>query len=283
MKRKVLGRGLDSLIPSFIEPAVQKEVFRMIDVDLIKPGKHQPREEFDADELQELSDSIREHGIIQPVILRKEGEHYQIIAGERRWRAAQLAGLLKIPCVIKEIADDRALEISLVENIQRKELNPIEEAQAYQVLLKDFGLSQEEIAKRVGKKRSSITNYIRLLKLPAKIQVLIRKDLLSMGHAKAVASLEDERNQALLAQKIVSRSLSVRQAESMASKLKSPKTRRESSKIDPNVLAAEKELQRALGTKVKIMKGRKGGRIEIRFYSDDELDRLYRSLIQGKL
>jgi len=283
MKRKALGRGLDSLIPSFEEPITQKEGLRMIAVDLIRPGQHQPREEFDEGELRELSDSIKEHGIIQPVILKRDGDQFRIIAGERRWRAAQMAGLLKIPSIIRDISENKALEISLVENIQRKELNPIEEAHAYQILMKNFDLSQDEIAKRVGKKRSSITNYLRLLKLPEKVQELIKRSSLSMGHAKAVAGLENAQDQMQLAQRIVERALSVRQAENIASKMKSPKAKSGTAKVDPNVLAAEKELQRALGTKVRIIKGRKGGMIEIRFYSDEELDRLYRLLMQGNL
>ena len=271
------------MIPSFEEPITQKEGLRMIAVDLIRPGQHQPREEFDEGELRELSDSIKEHGIIQPVILKRDGDQFRIIAGERRWRAAQMAGLLKIPSIIRDISENKALEISLVENIQRKELNPIEEAHAYQILMKNFDLSQDEIAKRVGKKRSSITNYLRLLKLPEKVQELIKRSSLSMGHAKAVAGLENAQDQMQLAQRIVERALSVRQAENIASKMKSPKAKSGTAKVDPNVLAAEKELQRALGTKVRIIKGRKGGMIEIRFYSDEELDRLYRLLMQGNL
>ncbi len=280
MKRKALGRGLDSLIPAFMETGPVAEGMRMIDIDLIRPGEHQPREQFDTDELKELSDSIKEHGIIQPVILKKDGERYQIIAGERRWRAAQLAGLLKIPCIIREMGENKALEVSLVENIQRKELNPIEEAKAYQVLIKDFGLSQEEIARRVGRKRSSITNSLRLLRLPARIQGFIKRGDLSMGHAKAVAGLESEQAQIQLALRIVERSLSVRQAENLAARLKSPRTKKGAAHTDPNLLAAEKVLQRSLGTKVRIIKRGRRGRIEILFYSNDELDRLYRILTQ---
>ncbi len=280
MKRKALGRGLDSLIPAFMETGPAAEGMRMIDIDLIEPGEHQPREEFDADELKELSVSIKEHGIIQPVILKKDGERYKIIAGERRWRAAQLAGLLKIPCIIRDIGENKALEVSLVENIQRKELNPIEEAKAYRVLMKNFGLSQEEIARRVGRKRSSITNSLRLLKLPARIQGFIKRGVLSMGHAKAVAGIESTPEQMQLALRIVERSLSVRQAENLAARLKSPRGKKVDAQKDPNLLAAEKVLQRSLGTKVRIIKKRKGGRIEILFYSDDELNRLYRTLMQ---
>ncbi|MEW5806914.1 MAG: ParB/RepB/Spo0J family partition protein [Acidobacteriota bacterium] len=280
MKRKALGRGLDSLIPVHKEGVPTEDNLRMIDVDLIKPGKHQPREEFNGDELQELAGSIKEHGIIQPVILKKYGEKFQLIAGERRWRAAQLSGLLKVPSIVMDVADDHLLEISLVENIQRKELNPIEEANAYRTMLERLELTQDEIAKRVGKKRSSVANYLRLLKLPEKVQNLLKRGILTMGHVKALSTIEREEDQIKLAQRIATETLSVRQVESLALRWKSKKPKMPQN-IDPNIMAAEKELQKVLGTKVRIIKRRRGGRIEIRFYSDEELDRLYNFFIQG--
>lgn len=280
MKRKALGRGLDSLIPTSAAPSEQAAGMRMIDIDLINPGIHQPREDFAEEEIQKLADSIKEHGIIQPVILKGEGKTFTLIAGERRWRAAQLAGLSKIPAIIKEATGSHLLEISLIENIQRKELNPLEEAKAYQILFKDFNLKQEDIARRVGKKRSSISNYLRILKLPPKVQTLIKKGDLSLGHAKAISSLEGTKLQIKLAEEIITKSLSVRQAENLALRLHIKGKKKASREVDPNLLAAENELQRTLGTKVRIIKGGGRGKIEIRFYSEDELERLYRILTQ---
>lgn len=275
VKRKALGRGLDSLIPAPATPLEQSAGMRMIDIDLINPGIHQAREDFAEEELRKLADSIKVHGIIQPIILKRAGKSFTIIAGERRWRAAQMAGLLKIPAIIKDAPGSHSLEISLIENIQRQELNPLEEAKAYLILLKDFNLKQDDVAKRVGKKRSSIANYLRILKLPPKVQSLIKKGDLSLGHAKALSSLEGARPQIKLAEEIIKRSLSVRQAENLALRLSIRGTKRSSRKIDPNLLAAENELQKALGTKVRIVKGKGSGKIEIRFYSEDELERLY--------
>lgn len=279
-KRKALGRGLDSLIPTGVTPGERSSGMIMIDTELVEPGIHQPREDFAEEELRNLAYSIKEHGIIQPVLVKKEGEKYILIAGERRWRAAQLAGVNKIPALVKVATPGRALELSLIENIQRKELNPLEEAKAYHMLLKDFQLKQDDIAKRVGKKRSSIANYLRILKLPPKVQLLIQKGDLSLGHAKALSSLEGAKLQIKLAEEIIRRSLSVRQAERLALRLQLKGSKRSSRQVDPNLLAAENDLQRALGTKVRIVKGKGTGKIEIRFYSDEELERLHRLLIQ---
>ncbi len=279
-KRKALGRGLDSLIPTSITLGEEPTGMRMIDTDLVEPGIHQPREDFEEEELRNLADSIKEHGILQPVLVKKEGERYILIAGERRWRAAQIAGIHKIPALVKVATPGGSLELSLIENIQRKELNPLEEAKAYHMLLKDFQLKQDDIAKRVGKKRSSIANYLRILKLPSRVQILIQKGDLSLGHAKALSSLEGAKLQIKLAEEIVRRSLSVRQAERLALRLQLKGSRRSSRQVDPNLLAAENDLQRALGTKVRIVKGKGAGKIEIRFYSDEELERLHRLLIQ---
>lgn len=282
-KRKALGRGLDSLIPPSVTPREQLSGMTMIDMDLIEPGIHQPREDFAEEELHNLADSIKEHGIIQPILLKKEGEKFTLIAGERRWRAAQIAGLLKIPAIIKVASPARSLELSLIENIQRKELNPMEEAKAYQMLLKDFDLKQDDIAKRVGKKRSSIANYLRILRLPPKVQLLIQKGDLSLGHAKALSGLEGTKLQIKLTEEIIKRSLSVRQAERLASRIQLKGVKRSARQVDPNLLAAENDLQKALGTKVRIVKGKGAGKIEIRFYSDDELERLHKLLTQVSL
>lgn len=280
MKRKALGRGLDSLIPTGVTPAEQPTGIKMVDVELIEPGVHQPREDFAEEELQKLANSIKEHGVIQPVLLKKEGEKFTLIAGERRWRAAQLAGVHKIPAILKVATPGRVLELSLIENIQRKELNPLEEAKAYQMLLKNFQLKQDDIAKRVGKNRSSVANFLRILKLPPKVQLLIQKGDLSLGHAKVLSGLGESKLQIKLAEEIIRNSLSVRQAERLALRLQLKGGKKLTKQIDPDLLAAENELQKALGTKVRIVKTKGAGKIEIRFYSNSELERLHKLLIQ---
>lgn len=221
---------------------------------------------------------MRLQGILQPVIVRAlDDGGYELVAGERRWRAAQIAGLLKVPAVIKEISDDRVLEIALIENLQREELNPIEEAGAYQTLINDLDLTQQAIADRVGKPRATIANALRLLNLPPAVQELVRTGKLAAGHAKALASLAVAKEQIELAQRIAGDGLSVRQAEAIARRMakRSARTARKPAQRDPNVEAAEETLQSALGTRVRIVQGRKGGRLEIHFFSDEELERVY--------
>src|SRR5262245_56067436 len=217
MSRKALGRGLDAL---FTRAAPLDQDFIELDIDRLDPAEIQPRSIFKADKIEELAQSIRHNGIIQPLVVRRSGDRFQIIAGERRWRAAQKAGLHRVPCVVKEVAEENVLELSLIENIQREELNPIEEACAYQTLLEKQDLTQEELAKRVGKDRSSISNAIRLLKLPIEVQKLVEDETLSMGHARALLSLNSREDQITLAREIANRCLSVRETER---RVKSPK------------------------------------------------------------
>jgi len=251
---------------------------REIDLDRIRPNRGQPREQFDQVLLEEMAHSMRLQGVLQPVIVRevKDGS-YELVAGERRWRAAQIAGLLKIPALVKEVADDRVLEIALIENLQREGLNPIEEAAAFQALIDGLGLTQQEIADRVGKQRATVANALRLLNLPPEVQELVKAGKLAAGHAKALAALGAAKEQIDLARRIAGEGLSVRQAEAIAKRAakRASRTARKPADRDPNVEAAEEALQSALGTRVRIVQGRKGGRLEIHFFSDEELQRVY--------
>lgn len=280
MKRKVLGRGIEALIPSGgSAPATPAPhgALREIDIDLISSNPYQPRSDFDAEKLGELANSIKQNGVLQPIVLRPVGARFELIAGERRWRAAQQAGLLKIPAIIKDVDDEKTLEIALVENLQRADLNPIEEAEAYQQLWQQFGLSQEEIAQRVGKSRASVTNSLRLLKLVDKVRNLLIENKLSMGHARALLALEEPRLQIQAAQEITERELSVRDTERLVRRLleggkKAPKHQPQ---MDANVAAAEEKLRLRFGTKVSIRKLGKGGKIEIHYFNNEDLDRIY--------
>jgi ParB family chromosome partitioning protein len=281
MKRQALGKGLSSLIPA-PERGKGEAGFLLLDISTIIPGRYQPRVAFRG--LEGLADSIRENGVMQPVIVRRDGEQYQLIAGERRWRAAQMAGMHKIPAVVRVAADDRLLELALIENIQREDLNPIEEAKAYEVLLSQMNLAQTEVARRVGRDRSSISNSLRLLKLSDHIQDLISAGSLSTGHAKAILAIPDAETQIRVADEVVAKLLSVRETEGRVAVLlkrggahdgAAPRRDATVGHPDPNVRAAEDRLCRALGTKVRIVKRGKRGKIEIGFYSDDELDRLF--------
>jgi ParB family chromosome partitioning protein len=244
----------------------------------------QPRTVFHADRLEELASSIRANGIIQPLIVRTQGDAYQIVAGERRWRAAKLAGLTEVSVVIQDVADPRMLELALIENIQREDLNPIETAHAYERLIRELGLSHEEIGRRTGKDRTSITNTVRLLKLPREVQALLAAQRLSMGHARAILGLPIADLQIQIAERAAAQGLSVRQIESLVQELTSDRQGRSSSKreskTDPNVKAAVEELERALGTRVRIVEiGEQRGRIEIEYYSQTDLDRLFQHLV----
>jgi ParB family chromosome partitioning protein len=251
-----------------------------IDVDRLRPNRFQPRKRFAEGELEELAASIQSTGILQPIIIRRLGEGYELVAGERRWRAAQRAGLLRIPALVREIPDDRLLETALIENIQRQELNPIEEGRAYATLMETLGLTQSEVAERVGRERSSIANYLRLLALSPSVQTLVEEGKLSMGHARALAGLPSHRAQNLAAEITTKRGLSVRQTETwVRHHTEEPKAPNSKPRIDPNVVAAEEGLQRRLGTKVRIIASRgEKGRILIEYYSAAELDRLYEHL-----
>jgi ParB family chromosome partitioning protein len=248
----------------------------------------QPRTSFNADGLEELAASIRANGIIQPIIVRRMGESYQIVAGERRWRAARIAELQEVPVVVQDVADRAMLEVALIENIQREDLNPIETAHAFERLSRDLGLSQEEIGRRTGKDRTSIANIVRLLKLPKEVQLLVAERRLSMGHARAILGLATADEQIQLAEKTVALGLSVRQVETQVQEMTSdrgksgPGSRKESAQ-DPNVRAAADELERALGTRVRIVElSEQRGRIEIEYYSQADLDRLYQQIVGGK-
>lgn len=280
--RRALGRGLSALLS---DPAVHGDELLEVDIDLIEPNPDQPRAKFNDAKLDELAQSIRSNGLVQPILLRRAmNGHFQIIAGERRWRAAQRAGLHKVPAVVREISDDKLLELALIENIQRQELNPIEEATAYQKLIHTLGLTQDEVARQVGKERSSIANYLRLLKLPVEIQRMLEEEQISMGHARALLGLESKEEQTRLADEIVNRKLSVREVEQAVKRAASEPSIRESStrgSDDANIRAAELKLKRFLGTPVKINVGQAGGRIEIEFGSTTELDRIY-SIIMRK-
>ncbi len=290
MKRQALGKGLSSLIPEAHPDSSRADAsLLMLDLDRIQPNRYQPRTDFRG--LEGLAESIRQNGVVQPVVVRQDGDKFHLVAGERRWRAAQMAGIQKIPAIVRRVADDRLLELALIENIQRQDLNPIEEAKAYEVLLNQIKMSQADLAKRVGRDRSSIANSLRLLKLPDKVQKLLANQTISTGHAKVIMALPDAETQISTAEEVVRGLLSVRETEAMVAALlkRSPGASRgkEGAKrdaaVDPNVKAAEQRMGRALATKVRI-NSRDGvkGRIEIDFYSAGELERLYEILITAE-
>ncbi len=274
MKRNALGKGLGALIPDLDQPEAAPSE---IDIDLIAPNPDQPRFKLDESRLDELAGSIRENGVLQPILVRPLGNRYQLVAGERRLAAAQRAGLLKIPAMIRDVPDEKLLELALVENIQREQLNPIEEAQACQSLLETLGTTQEELASRIGKDRATIANSLRLLKLPPGVKLLVAAGSLSAGHARALLGSNASAGELTrIAQRIVEQSWSVREAERWAqNQTRKARVRKPQ---DPNIVAAADKLRLILGTKIEILseRGRKGaGRIQIHFYSADDLDRIY--------
>lgn len=280
-RRPALGKGLSALLPEAPEPARAGAID--VDIDLLAPSDQQPRLSVENRTLDELAASIRANGVIQPILVRRTGSAYRIIAGERRWRAAQKAGLLKVPVVIREMPEGsgrQLLELALVENLQREDLNPIEEALAYQRLVEEFGLTQDQVAAAVGKDRTSVSNYLRLLRLPDDVRVHVASGALSMGHARALAGLADGAAQRQAAQDVMASALSVRDTESLVKKLASPAPARPAMPAAPDVhtRAAEDRLRFALGTKVRIARRRQGGTIEIDFGSESELNRLYELL-----
>ena len=279
-QKKALGRGLGALIPSrpaapAPAPAAPSSGFAEVPLEQISPNPYQPRRTFNDSSIEELSRSVREHGIIQPLVVTKLGDNkYRLIAGERRFRAAQKAGLATVPVVIKEtMADTDILQVALIENIQREDLNPIEEAYAYHQLHEEFGLTQEEISKRVGKERSTVANFLRLLRLPDPVKKLLAAGKLSMGHARAILAVESPKKQEQLAERVVKRNLNVRQTEMLAAE-SSPKTEQPEKEKDIFTRDAEEKLTRTLRSKVEIDRKRRGGVIHIRFGSEDELIRL---------
>lgn len=280
MKRKALGRGLDALIPK--PPLEAAFGAREVDVNLLSPNPHQPRLGYSDRGMNELMESIRANGIIEPLVVRPKEGGYQIIVGERRWRAAKKLGLTRVPVVIKDVQEEKLLELALIENLQREDLNPLEEARAYAMLLDKFQLTQEEISRQVGKDRSSVANYLRLLKLPKSVQQEVLAENLTMGHARALLSLDDQETQLQVCQRIKEGRLSVREAERLVKRLKEGiRAKAPVLPPDPFIRAAEERLQRKLGTKVSIRRKAKGGRIEIEYYSEQDLQRLFSLLISS--
>jgi ParB family chromosome partitioning protein len=280
-KRPALGRGLSALIPD--APATTTQMLERsldVDTDLLRPNKFQPRTHIDETRIDELSRSIKSNGIIQPIVVRRVDSGYEIVAGERRWRAAQRAGLLKVPVVVRDIPEDKLLEAALIENIQREDLNPIEEAHAYRRLADDFHMTQEQIADAVGKDRSSVANFLRLLKLPLEVRANLGSGSLSMGHARALLGIADQTTLLRVAREVVAKNLSVRETEAIVKKAAQPALVKLEPEKDVHTRAAEERLRFSLGTRAKIVRKGTGGRIEIDFASEDELQRLFEYLTE---
>ena len=286
-KKGGLGKGLDSLISNKVgviekvearKPELDKEVI-FVKITKVEPNREQPRKNFDEDSLLELSESIKQHGILQPLLVQDKKDYFEIIAGERRWRAAKMAGMKEIPVIIKKLSDREAVEISLIENIQREDLNPIEEALAFKRLLTEFHLKQDEVAERVSKSRTSVTNSIRLLKLDERVQQMVDDDMISTGHARALLSIEEHEKQYSLAQQIFDAKLSVRETEKLVKKIQNQKQEQPKQQEENNMSLfyedMEQKLKSIIGTKVAIhYKGKDKGKIEIEYYSNDELERI---------
>ena len=299
IKKKGLGKGLDSLIPDnksmksvtsektveSKEDAAAKSGVQVMKINEVEPNRDQPRKNFDEDALLELSDSIKQFGVLQPLLVRKRKDYYEIIAGERRWRAAKLAGVKEVPVIEKEYTDQEILEIGLIENIQRENLNPIEEAIAYKRLLEEFNLKQDEVAERVSKSRTAVTNSMRLLKLSDKVQQIIIDDMISTGHARALLAIDDPELQYTLANKIFDEKLSVRETEKLVKEIKNPKKPKEKKPVANSFIYQdlEEKMKSVFGTKVSIAsKGKGKGKIEIEYYSDDELEHLFDMMMSIK-
>ena len=299
IKKKGLGKGLDSLIPDnksmksltsektveSKEDAAAKSGVQVMKINEVEPNRDQPRKNFDEDALLELSDSIKQFGVLQPLLVRKRKDYYEIIAGERRWRAAKLAGVKEVPVIEKEYTDQEILEIGLIENIQRENLNPIEEAIAYKRLLEEFKLKQDEVAERVSKSRTAVTNSMRLLKLSDKVQQMIIDDMISTGHARALLAIDDPELQYTLANKIFDEKLSVRETEKLVKEIKNPKKPKEKKPVANSFIYQdlEEKMKSVFGTKVSIAsKGKGKGKIEIEYYSDDELEHLFDMMMSIK-
>lgn len=293
--RRALGKGISSLLPGRATAEVTTPLqsapavtdgYMNVPIDSIDPNPLQPRRIFQPDRLEELAQSIRANGIIQPLVLRQIGGRYQLVAGERRWRASRLAGLESVPAIVQEIPENRLLEITLIENIQREDLNPIETAMAYAELMSQLAMTVETMGRHTGKDRTTITNLLRLLQLPEDLQQLVAERRLSGSHARCLLSLPSAELQRKVAEKTVAQGLSVREVERWTQKLTQTRDPEAADKerIDPNVKAAIQELERALGTKVKILaKSKRGGRIEIEYYSDEDLDRIYSVIVREQL
>ena len=290
--KRGLGKGLDSLIPTNVmmesevkhatvstasSPEEEKDGTLMVKLSKVEPNREQPRKNFDEDSLQELAESLKQFGMLQPILVQNRGDYYEIIAGERRWRAAKIAGLKEVPVIVRELTDQEIVEVSLIENIQREDLNPIEEAQAYKRLLTEFHLKQDEVAERVSKSRTAVTNSMRLLKLCDEVQKMVVDDMISTGHARALISIEDPEEQYLIAQKIFDEKLSVREVEKLVKDLhKPPKPPKEENKTLQAIYQEISErLKQSLSTKVSVSAKQNGaGKIEIEFYNHEDLERL---------
>ena len=289
MAARGLGKGLDSLIPkAVIEPPKQekeeKKQETLVKIAMVEPNGGQPRKNFDEDSLMELAESIRQFGLLQPILVQDKKDHYEIIAGERRWRAAKIAGLKEIPVIIKELTDQEVVEISLIENIQRENLNPIEEAQAYKRLLTESNLKQDEVAERVSKSRTAVTNSMRLLKLCDEVQQMVVNEMLTTGHARALLAIEDAEEQYRIAQKVFDEKLSVREVEKLVKSLNKPEKlkKKENKSLTAIYQNLEEKLKESLGRKVSISSKENGnGKIEIEFYGHEDLDRLMEFLTQA--
>jgi ParB family chromosome partitioning protein len=276
-RKLALGRGLDALIPDISTAVEEPKTYFLCDMDLIHPNRYQPRILFSEEELNQLSQSIREKGVIQPLLVRRDGLGYELVAGERRFRAAKLAGLEKIPVILKSMQDEDLLETSIIENIQRENLNPMEEAQAYHRLMSQFQLTQEEVSNRVGKSRPTIANLLRLLLLPDEVKTQIMNNSLSMGHARALLGAETPAAQIKAARVVISKKLSVRETESLIKRMKSERRvsgKQRRKEIPAYISDLEESLSRHFGTRVRILKKGKKGRVEIDFFGDDDLDRI---------
>ena len=282
--QKGLGRGLGALLGDFMEESQEQSAYQLLPIYKVEPNPDQPRQDFDEEELQALSDSIAEHGIIQPLTVRQlDSGYYQIIAGERRWRAARLANLSEVPVVIIEADDKKAMELALIENLQRQDLNPVEEALGYRALMEDFGLTQEDAAQRVGKSRPAVANALRLLNLSDAILEKVRNGSLSAGHARALLSVKSEKKQLELMQKIIVLGLSVRQAELLCKNLsREPAPEKPVSLAVDYVAECEKQLSKHLGRGVKIVNGKRKGRFELEFYGQEDLQILLDALLKLK-
>lgn len=277
-RKQVLGRGIDVLIPDMEVSDLGSSDFFYCDIDSIRPNPYQPRRVFAEEELKSLADSIKNSGVLQPLMVRRASSGYELIVGERRWRSARLAGLKQIPVMVKDVSAAEMLELALVENIQREDLNPMEKAEAYHRLMEEFGLTQEKAAKRLGQDRSTIANFLRLRGLPKEIQDDIVKNLLTMGHARALLGAETKGQQKTAWRQIIAKELSVRAAEALVKRLKTKEDKAKRSRHDSSediyFQSIEDELMRLLGTKVRIIRKAKGGRVEIAFYGNDDLGRL---------
>lgn len=283
MSKKGLGRGLGALIPEVGVSERDRDSIMELEIGQIHPNPNQPRKEFDQVRLEELAASIREHGIVQPIVVRPKGKGYEIVAGERRWRAAQLAGLAKVPALVRDFSEAETMEIALIENLQREDLNPLEEAEAYRVLIETFNLTQEELAQRLGKSRSQIANTLRLLQLSPAVRDEVRAGRLSMGHAKVLLGVTDAAQQAALANRVVTEGLSVREIEELARERTTPKRQPERVKqrLAPDLQEVESRLREWFGTPVKLTMNGEKGKIEVTFFGEEGLGRILDALGVG--